>query len=406
MKKTVWIVNQYASTPTSGIGGRHFYLAEELARLGYKVYVIAASASHLLHTKPKLKGDITIEQMSGFNFVWVKMPNYAEAHSKQRAINWFLFPWRIQKLAHLIADKPDAVLCSSPSPIAFLGAQRLANKFKARLIFEVRDIWPLTLMEIGGFSAKHPFIRVMQWVEKRAYRDSDWVISNLKNSVEHMVAYGLQREKFHWIPNGFSKAEVEQQVALNERTKYKLPKDKFIVGYTGTLGVANALDVLLEAASLLREYSDIAFVLVGRGKEKEQLQQQSKALGLETLYFIDPVPKVEIQAMLQEFDACYIGWRENELYRFGIGANKIPEYLFSAKPIIHSYSGACEPVKECGAGLLVPAENPQAVAKAILQMYRLPQAERDRLGENGRRAAEETYEYSQLARRMESVLFG
>ncbi|MFG3502812.1 glycosyltransferase family 4 protein [Pseudomonas sp. NPDC047963] len=406
MNKTVWIVHQYASTPASGIGGRHFYLAEELARLGYRVYVIAASANHLLHTQPKLSGDVTIEKVGGFHFVWIKMPGYTEAHSKQRAINWFLFPWKIQKLARLIADKPDAVLCSSPSLIAFLGAQRLANKFNARLIFEVRDIWPLTLTEIGGLSVNHPFIRIMQWVERRAYRDADRVVSNLKNSVEHMVCLGLQRQKFYWIPNGFSRTEVEQQVRLNEQARRKLPKEKFIVGYTGTLGVANALDVLLEAASRLRTYSDIAFVLVGHGKEKEQLKQQARALGLKTLYFIDPIPKVEIQSILQEFDACYIGWRENELYRFGIGANKIPEYLFSRKPIIHSYSGACEPVKECGAGLLVPAENPQAVADAILQLYRLPQAERDRLGENGRREAEETYEYSQLARRLETVLFG
>ncbi len=406
MKKTVWIIHQYASTPENGIGGRHFYLAEELARYGYNVYVIAASANHLLHTQPKLSGDITVEKLHGFNFVWVKMPCYTEAHSKQRAINWFLFPWRIQKLARFIADKPDAVLCSSPSLISFFGAQSLARKFEARLIFEVRDIWPLTLTEIGGYSENHPLIRFMQWVEKRAYLKSDRVISNLKNSVEHMVRHGLQREKFCWIPNGYSRAEVEQEIRLNDLAVRQLPKNKFIVGYAGTLGVSNALDVLIEAASRLRDFKDISFVLVGRGKQKKNLYQQVKALGLDSVYFIDAISKVEVQAMLQEFDACYIGWRENKLYQFGIGANKIPEYLYSAKPIIHSYSGACEPIKECGAGLVVPAENPQAVAAAILRLYNMSEVERDRMGANGRREAEGTYEYGQLARRLESVLFG
>ena len=120
--------------------------------------MIASAFSHLLHTKPALEDDFKIEQTAGFNFVWVKMPVYAQAHSKQRIFNWFLFPWRIQKLTKIIPAAPDVVLCSSPSLISFLGAQRLAKRFKARLVFEVRDIWPRTLIELGGHSLKNPFI--------------------------------------------------------------------------------------------------------------------------------------------------------------------------------------------------------------------------------------------------------
>ena len=119
-KKTIWIINQYASTPETGIGGRHYYLAEELAKQGHRVYVIASAFSHLLHTKPALNEEFKIEQTAGFDFVWVKMPAYAQAHSKQRILNWFLFPWRIQQLAKTIPDAPDVVLCSSPSLISFL----------------------------------------------------------------------------------------------------------------------------------------------------------------------------------------------------------------------------------------------------------------------------------------------
>src|SRR5699024_9089121 len=155
-KKTIWIIHQYASTPETGMGGRHYYLADELGKMGHKVYVIASSANHLLRNSPELTGNYTFEARENFTFVWVKMPEYKEAHSKQRAINWLLFPWKIQKLSKIIADKPDAILSSSPSPIAFLGAERLAKKFKARLVFEVRDIWPLTLIELGGYSPKHP----------------------------------------------------------------------------------------------------------------------------------------------------------------------------------------------------------------------------------------------------------
>lgn len=333
--KTIWIVHQYASTPETGMGGRHFYLAQELAKQGHKVYVIASSANHLLHSQPKLTGDITFEPAAGFTFVWVKMPDYSEAHSKQRVLNWFLFPWRIQKLAKLIADKPDAVLCSSPSPIAFLGAQRLAKKFKAKLAFEVRDIWPLTLTEIGGYSPKHPFIRLMQWVENKAYRDSDRVVFNLKNSVEHMVEHGLQKDKFTWVANGFSLDEVENAIPLETSVVNQLPKNKFIVGYTGTFGLANDLYTLIDAAEILKEEKNIGFVLVGGGKDKEQLTNYIKNRKLENVTVLDFIKKAQIQSMLANFDALTVGAKKEPMYRFGVSPNKLFDYLYAAKPILY-----------------------------------------------------------------------
>lgn len=406
MSKCVWIVNQYASTPDTGMGGRHYYLGYELAKQGYQVYLIAASSHHLLRNQPAMEQGFKIESLAdGFHFVWINMPDYTEAHSKQRVVNWFLFPWRIQKLARKIADKPDAVLSSSPSPIAFLGAQRLAKKFKARLVFEVRDIWPLTLTEIGGYSPKHPFIRFMQRIEDKAYQDADAVVSNLKNSVEHMVSRGMAHDKFSWVPNGFSLDEVSQKVPLNSNAVAKLPKNKFIVGYTGTLGVANALDTLIEAAELVEEYPDIAFVLVGAGKEKAALQSLAAEKKLSNVFFIDPIPKLEIQAMLNEFGACYIGCLADSLYRFGIGANKIPEYLYSGKPIIHAYSGSSDPIKEANAGLQVPAEEPNQLANIILKLYQMPEDKRSLLGKNGREAAIKQYEYGFLANKLAKVIF-
>ncbi|WP_284456192.1 glycosyltransferase family 4 protein [Alloalcanivorax xenomutans] len=406
MSKTVWVVYQYASTPETGIGGRHYYLGRELAKMGYKVYLISANSHHLLRNKPELIKKYEIEVIDkGFKFVWVKMPDYTEAHSKQRVMNWFLFPWRIQKLAGAIPDKPDAILSSSPSVVAFLGARHLARKFKAKLIFEVRDIWPLTLTEIGGYSPRHPFIRFMQWVEDKAYRDSDAVVSNLKNSIEHMVGRGMQACKFSWIPNGISIDEVSLKSPLSADIKSKLPSGKFTVGYTGTHGVANALNVLVDAAERLRDYPDIVFVLVGGGKEKATLRRRVKERGLSNLIFIDPIPKAQIQSMLSEFDACYIGWLNDDLYRFGIGANKIPDYLYSGKPIIHSYSGACDPVMEAQAGIQIPAEDPEQLAEAVIRLYEMSEEERWSMGENGRKAALELYEYEKLAEQLATILF-
>lgn len=405
MSKTVWIINQYASTPATALGGRHYYMAREMAKKGYKVYVIGSSSHHLLRERPVFGGRFELEGVDGFKFVWVKMPSYDHAHSKKRVLNWLLFPWRLQKLRRLVMDPPGTILCSSPSPIAFLGAQWLARKFGARLVFEVRDIWPLTLTEIGGHSPKNPLIRLMQWVEAKAYRDSDAVISNLKNSVEHMVSRGMAREKFTWVPNGFSLDEVNLDRPLNSIAKSQLPEGRFVIGYTGTIGTANALDTLILAAEHLKEYEDICFVLVGDGREKPSLQKLVAGKGLANVYFVDPIPKVEIQAMLSLFDACYIGWLNDPLYRFGIGANKIPEYMYSGKPILHSYSGACDPVEEAEAGLRVAAEDSLQLAEAVLKLFRMAPEERAFLGINGRKAALGQYEYGQLADKLVGVLF-
>ena len=402
--KTFWLINQYASTPETGMGGRHYYLAKELAKQGHTVYLIAAGYTHLLRTPLELDKDYTIETVTaGFNFVWVKLPKYSHAHDKKRVLNWFIFAWKLLKLPKVIEDKADAILYSSPSLIAFLGAQRLAKKLQTKLAFEVRDIWPLTLIELGGYSPKHPFIRLMQWVEDMAYHDSDVVLSNLPSAVEHMVARGMVRGKFQWIPNGCDLSELKTPKPLSVTTQLALPKGKFIIGYAGTLGVANALDSFIEAALLLKGEVEIAFVLVGGGKEKSTLVEQAK--GLNNVYFIDPIPKQQIHSMLAEFDVCYIGLTKDPLFRFGVSPNKLFEYLLSLCPVLYAIeSGDYLPVDECKAGLSIPAEDPQAIADAVVKLKDMSPEERQKMGENGRIYALEHHDYAKLAQKLAQVL--
>ena len=138
--------------------------------------------------------------IEGVNIVWIKMPRYDDAHSAQRIINWFSFTWKLRGLISIISDKPDAILYSSPSLIGFLGSKYIKKVYPdARLVFEVRDIWPLTMVKLGGYLSINPFILFLQWIEDKAYRDSDRVISNLKNAVEHMVSRGMDKTKFSWV---------------------------------------------------------------------------------------------------------------------------------------------------------------------------------------------------------------
>ena len=405
-KKSFWFINQYSSTPETAMGGRHYYLAQELAKKGHQVYVIAGRYSHLLRNPKQFDEQYFIEEIiPNFSFVWVNLPEYQEAHSKQRVLNWFKFSWLLRNMSNVIPAKPDVILYSSPSLIGYLGAKYLANKFRVPFIFEVRDIWPLTLMELGGHSSKHPFIKFMQWVEDRAYKKADYVFSNLYNAVEHMQTRGLDSSKFHWIPNGVSLEEVSQKQPLNAETLSQLPQNKFIIGYTGTIGVANAIDDLIEAAKILSSNPQLHFVLVGSGKEKESLIRKVQSLDLRNITFIDAIPKKQIQSMLEQFDICYIGWQKNSLYRFGIAPNKLPEYLYAGKPIIHAFSGKGDIVQQAKAGITIEAEDPQAIVEAVEQLYGLTTEQRQELGTNGKKFVLQNLEYAMIAEKLETIVF-
>jgi glycosyltransferase involved in cell wall biosynthesis len=310
------------------------------------------------------------------------------------------------KISKAIHDKPDSVICSSPSLISFLAAKKIASKFSARLVFDVRDIWPLTLTEIGGYSVKHPFIRFLQWVENKAYRDSDVVISNLKNAVEHMVDHGLDRKKFRWISNGFSKDEVTNNKALSQDFENKIPKSKFIVGYAGTFGLANDLYTLLDAAKRLKEYSDISFLFVGGGKEESELKAYADKHELNNVSFMGFIEKQKIQSVLANFHVLVVGAKKEPMYRFGVSPNKLFDYLIAGKPIIyHIDSGDYHPIKDAGCGLEIEPGESGELADAVLKLYQMSVEEREAMGANGRKVALQQYEYGQLAGKLEQVLF-
>ena len=405
-KKTIWIINQYSSTPETGVGGRHYYFAKSLAQLGYEVYLVGAAFTHLLREPPVLENNFKVEPIAdNFNFVWVKMPTYAEAHSKKRIANWFSFAWKITKLKNIL-PKPDVILYSSPSLVGYLGAEKLARDLSVPLAFEVRDIWPLTLCELGGYSENHPFIRLLQWIEDRAYKNSDFVLSNLKNSYEHMQSRGMKPEKFAWVPNGFLKEEVESAQPLEQSTLDQLPKDKFIVGYAGTLGIANALDSFIRAANELKGYSEIAFVLVGNGKLKQRLQQQVNELGLTNVYFVDAIPKRQVQSLLKVFNVCYIGLTKDPLFRFGVSPNKLFDYLYAGKPILYAIdSGRYTPVTDSQSGIQIEPENVEHIVDGVLKLYNMSPEERAVMGQNGHQEAVQSYEYGSLTKKLASILF-
>jgi len=403
LPKTIWIINQYAGSPLHGMEFRPYYLAKHLIQQGYSVTIISGSYSHLFTKPPQVNSNYSFEQIDGITYCWIKLPAYKKSTGIGRLMNMLVFAWKLRFLPLDKLATPDAIVVSSPSLFLVKQGKRLSKRFKAKFVFEVRDIWPLTLQELSGLSPSHPLMLWMQHFENFAYRNADKVISVLPGGREHMKIHGMSDNKFAYVPNGIDTDEASKAEPLTEFIKQQIPKNKFIIGYAGKIGIANALNYLIDAAKILSDNTSIHFVIVGDGFEKTNLMEQAK--DLTNVTFINYIPKLEIAALLSQFDVCYLGWRRESLYRFGISANKTFDYMFAAKPIIHSVEAFNDAVAESGCGISVEPENSEVVAKAILELQRMSSAEREAMGQRGKSFVIQHHSYHNLAKAFADACF-
>jgi glycosyltransferase involved in cell wall biosynthesis len=389
--KNIWIINQYAGSSNHGMTFRSYFLAKEFIKR-HRVTIFSASFSHVMSNPPSVSKTYTEENINGVEYLWLKVPVYKQSKSLSRLISMFIFLYRLFFLNVKKRDTPDVIIVSSTSPLPIWKAYFWAKRFNAKLIFEVRDIWPLSIMELGGFKKTNPFVVLLQITENFAYKVSDYVVSVLPKAFEHMKHHGLDLPRFKYIPNGI---EIKTMIKTDE-----VNKDVFKIGYAGTLGIANALKYLIHAAHLIKE-RNIEIHLLGNGPEKETLMEMVKDENISNVYFHDAVPKNKVGIFLSKMDALFIGWHFSKIYRFGISANKLFDYLASAKPIIHSVDAGNDPVLEAKAGISVKPENPKEIADAILKLYKMPESKRNELGQNGRVYVEKYHSYEQLAKQYE-----
>jgi glycosyltransferase involved in cell wall biosynthesis len=405
MPKTIWIINEYAGSLYHGMEYRHYYLGKELVKRGYKVYIISASYSHVFINQPDVKDSFKEEIIDGINYIWVKVPKYTHSHDKRRVLKWFTYTLKtLFKLPIKKIDKPDTILVSPMAPFPIIAGYKWAERFNAKLLYEVKDIWPLTLIELGGYSPNHPFIKFMEWFEKFAYKKAEKVISVLPYAYKHMIKQGMYKDKFVYIPNGICIDDYKNVEKAPEEILNEIPKNKFIVMYAGTFGKANALEYLIKSAKLIKNYKNIHFVLIGKGMEENNLKNLVKQLNLTNITFLPPVNKRQIQDVLRKSDICYIGWKKKKIYKYGISANKLFDYMYAEKPILHSFSGNGDIVKEANCGVSVEAENPEDIAKGILKLYEMDKEKRIQLGKNGKNYLLKHHTYKVITDKFEEII--
>ena len=400
----VWFVNQYAGSPHHGMEFRHYELGRELAAAGLKVVVVSGTFSHLFSHPPLARATYTIDDVDGLTYCWVEVPAYGRSVSFGRVRNMIAFMLRLYRLPVHRLPTPDAIVVSSPSLFPILPMERVARRTGSRLIFEVRDIWPLTLQELGGLSRIHPLVVAMDWFERRAYRVADAVVSLLPAAAPHFLSRGMDPAKLTVIPNGASPDSlIEPSGSVPLEVRVATSSSAFTVGFVGTLGSAADLEALIGAARILAD-EDVGFVIVGQGPEAERFR--SLAQGLPNVSFVGAIPKADVPATLREFDVCYIGYHNSPLWQFGVSPNKVFDYMAASRPIILAADVANDWVRTTGCGITVPSDDAAAVAEAIRTFKSMTAAERERIGANGRAYVKREHTYPALARRYLPVLEG
>lgn len=399
----IWIFNQYADSPDRHATA-HYDLGKQLVARGHRVTIFASGFNHYNREEEHTErgSQYTVENYDGVRFVWLRTYPY-RGNDWRRSLNMVTYGWQAVLVGRKMNESPGAVIGTCPQPFGALAGYLMAAKNHAPFFFEVRDLWPQTLVDSGGLSKKSPLYWLLAKLEKFLFRRSRMVLSVVPNIQGYVSRLGIPKERLVWIPNG---ADLSRYAGL--RRLDQNDSNGFTAMYLGGLARYNGVEVILEAAKLLQGIGrhDIRFVISGDGPQKPALIEYTRASGLRNVEFRSPVPKADICNVMQEADVFIFHVRNLSVLKYGISSNKLCDYLASGRPVIFAANAANNPVEDALAGLTIPPEDPNAMAQAIIKLHSLPISERAQMGKNGIEYARKNLDIRLLAQRLENALSG
>lgn len=399
--KHVWLINHYAQEPGAPGGTRHYGLARHLPKLGWRATVIAASTELNTGRQRLAQGETKrLADVDGVPFLWVKAPTY-NGNGPGRMRNMLAFSFRILLPSTTRElDRPDVIVGSSVHPFAAWSGAVLAKRFGVPFIFEVRDLWPQTLVDMGRLRPDALMTRLLRRLELWLYRRAQKIIVLLPRASEYIEALGIDSKKIEWIPNG---VDLETFPVV----PYPADSNSFTLMYFGAHGDANGLDSVLRAMAILKQDPvdcPVMLRLIGDGPQKPELQRLAQQLGLTDVVFEPPVPKQRIPELAAEADAFVFNLIDAPVFRFGISSNKLFDFLAGSRPILFCSDASNNPVDDAGAGMTVPPGDPAALAAAMRELVELSADERAAMGRRGREYVEGHHGFDTLSARLAGTL--
>lgn len=374
-------ISKYASPPKYGVAARLFYLAKEMVKKGHNVTLLTSDSNHLAKY-PEIVEDFKREYIDGVDTVWFKNIKYSKTASMLRIFSWLSFEYSLFSFKKSQLIKPDVIIVSSLSLFSVIYGYYLKKYFKVPLVFEVRDIWPLTLVAEGGVSKWHPLSILMWIIERFAYAKADLIVGTMPKLDLHVRnILGYQKECF-CSPLGFDSAVMEQRSHnFNTEIQNYFPVKKTIVGYAGSMGISNNLDTFIDSIYELRNNSSLHFVLVGGGDLREKYIADLE--GLSNVTFVPRISPDLVPAFLSQCDILYLSTHDSEVWNYGQSMNKVVEYMYAGKPIIASYSGFPSMINESGCGSFIDSNDKYSLLKEFDGFSKMESSVLKEMGKKG-----------------------
>ncbi len=404
----IWYVNHYSGGPGIGPAYRPFNLARAWRAQGQDASVIMARFHHLIDRETELPGRMTVE---GIPYHVLPARHY-KGNGLARIANMFDFCRGLSRLGKALPDDlrpPDAIIASSPHPFVAYPAAKLARRFGAKLVFEIRDIWPLSLIEVAGASKRHPFVMACRAAERHAYQRADLISSLLPRADRYLATAGAGHKPFVWVPNGVNvngahgerEACTTTDAALTQIAAWKA-EGRVVVVHAGSMGPPNGLIELLAAINTpagIERSRDFGILLVGSGVLSDQITRLAAGSPCE-VRVLGRVPKSNVSAILKDADIGYCGLADRPtLYRYGVSLNKFGDYLGAGIACLLPITPCGDPVSESGGGIATAASSPQDLWAALATLIDLSHDERAQMGANGRAYMEREYDNARIAER-------
>lgn len=400
----VWYVSKYVSNAEPGTQpGRPLGIMRALAGHGVRAVIVTSSTAYVGDESVSIEDPESREQ-NGVAVYRVRTTRYSHAKSFQRIVSWLVFELNLWRLDTDRMPRPDAVIVSCPSPLTILNGLRIRRRYRCRLIYEIRDIWPLSLIEEGGFSSRNPLVAGLAILEKIGYRRADVIIGLMPNLSEHVQAVTGSTKTAVCIPMGVDAGlnDPENESSAEEFVE-QWPMSKLVVGYVGSLGIANAMETFFQCVSGLQTNDRIHFVVMGDGQLRTDYVKRFGSLS--NLTFVPRVERMSVGRFLAQCDIVYFGTSRASLWRFGMSLNKVVDYMLAAKPIVGSYSGFPSMINEADCGSFVPCEDVPALRQEILRYSEMSKTQLAEIGERGRYWLLRNRSFDQLAKKLLAAAF-
>ena len=296
------------------------------------------------------------------------LPN-RKAHERMRNYASFCIS---AALRGMTLPRPEVIIGTSPQLLVGLAGWWIAFARQIPFVFEVRDLWPESLTAVGVGNQDSLLHHALAAIAGFLYKRSDSIVVVSPAFKERLIEdWRVPAEKIAVVENGVeTDLFVPAPAAANEMLRKQLGvENKFLVCYVGTMGMAHGLETLLNAAAeLQRQNSNVVFLLVGEGAEKERVKAVAQSQTLANVRFLDQQPRATIPAFISAADACLVLLKKTDVFKTVI-PTKMLEFMACARPVILGVEGQAQQIiEEAGAGIAIEPENAEALVKAIQQL--------------------------------------